>query len=114
MIRAGAHTTGDAFSLDAFERALQHDAEIAGALCTGSLGRGTADRYSDLDIELWVTDRVFEDAPAVLRRLSSYLGPVQFIYERGEGFATGFVGPEWQRVDLELHRATEMQPEARY
>ena len=107
--------TGNAFALGAFETAVQRDAEVLGVLYTGSLGRGTADRYSDLDIELWVTDQAFADAPNVLRRLMGYLGTVQFMYERGaETRTTGFVGPDWQRVDIELHRQTEMQPQRTY
>jgi hypothetical protein len=42
------------------------------------------------------------------------LGAVQFLYERGEGFVTGFVGPDWQRVDLEVHRGIEARQAARY
>jgi hypothetical protein len=107
--------TGNAFALGAFETAVQRDAEVLGVLYTGSLGRGTADRYSDLDIELWVTDRAFADAPNVLRRLMGHLGTVQFMYEReAEARITGFVGPDWQRVDLALHRQTETELTASY
>jgi hypothetical protein len=107
--------TGNAFALGAFETAVQRDAEVLGVLYTGSLGRGTADRYSDLDIELWVTDQAFADAPNVLRRLMGYLGTVHFMYERGaETRTTGFVGPDWQRVDLALHRQTETELAASY
>lgn len=106
--------TGNAFALGAFETAVQRDAEVLGVLYTGSLGRGTADRYSDLDIELWVADRAFADAPNVLRRLMGHVGTVQFMYERREAFTTGFVGPDWQRVDLALHRQTETALAASY
>jgi hypothetical protein len=106
--------TGNAFALGAFESAVQRDAEVLGVLYTGSLGRGTADRYYDLDIELWVTDRAFADAPNVLRRLMGHLGAVQFRYERREAFTTWFVGPDWQRIDLALHSQTETELAASY
>jgi hypothetical protein len=108
--------TGSDFPLDSFETAITKDPDILGVLYTGSLGGGTADRYSDLDIELWVTDRAFADAATLLPRLLGYLGTVQFVYFRGEeaSFVTGFVGPDWQRVDLKLHRQSETAPAASY
>jgi hypothetical protein len=48
--------TGHLFPLQAFEAAMRDDPEVRGVLYTGSLGGGTADGFSDLDIELWVTD----------------------------------------------------------
>ena len=42
--------------LAAFEATVQAHPEVLGALYTGSLGRGTFDRFSDLDIDLWVPD----------------------------------------------------------
>jgi len=107
-------TTGNGFVLDAFETLVQEDAEVLGVLYTGSLGRGMADRYSDLDIALWVTAQAFENASRLLRRMMGYLGSVHFMYERGQAFTTGFVGSGWQRVDLELHRQTETRPLVKY
>jgi hypothetical protein len=108
--------SGKDFPLDAFESAIQDDPDILGALYTGSLGRGTADPYSELDIELWVTDRAFADAGAILTRLLHRLGTVQFMYDRSQEapFVTGFVGPDWQRVDLGLHRHGEAGHAASY
>ena len=102
-------TTGNAFDLRPFEATVQADAAVLGVLYTGSLGRGTADRYSDLDIEVWVATSACNDPLAVAERVMGYLGTVHYMYDRREGlaFLTGFVGPDWQRVDIELHREGE-------
>jgi hypothetical protein len=97
-------------SLPAFEAAIRACPEVLGVLYTGSLGRGSFDRFSDLDIELWVPDPWLEDAPARLQWLMGWLGDVHFLYERGAGFATGFAGPDWRRVDLCLQRQADLQP----
>jgi hypothetical protein len=97
-------------SLPAFEAAVQVCPEVLGALYTGSLGRGAFDRFSDLDIELWVPDGWLEDAPARLRELMAWLGEVHYLYGRGAGFATGFAGPDWRRMDLYLRRRADLQP----
>src|SRR5947209_1941744 len=101
--------TGNDFDLSAFEAAILRDPDVLGVLYTGSLGRGTADRYSDLDIECWVSAQTYAAAATVIPRLMGYLGVVHFVYERHEdaSFMTGFVGPDWQRVDLELHRHSD-------
>jgi hypothetical protein len=101
-------TTGGSFDLTSFELAVHADEDIVGMLYSGSLGRGGADRYADLDIELWVTDSAFGEN--TLRRVFAYLGAVHFLYRRGEAMATGFVGPDWQRVDLVLHRSVNPEP----
>jgi hypothetical protein len=107
--------TGNAFDLSPFEAAVQHDADVLGVLYTGSLGHGTADRYSDLDIECWVTHRAYEDSVAVIGRLMGSLGTVHFIYDRWKGVSmTGFVGPDWQRAEIALRREDEVVQEAKY
>lgn len=101
-------------SLRTFEAALAAHAEVPGALYTGSLGRGTFDRFSDLDIEVWVLDLWWEEGLERLRAVMGWLGEVQFLYRRGEAFATGFVGPEWRRVDLSLVRQADLKPGPHY
>ncbi len=102
--------TGSDFDLSAFEAATQRDPDVLGVLYAGSLGRGAADRYSDLDIECWVTAQAYAEAATVIPRLMGYLGTVHFVYDRREdaSFMTGFVGSDWQRVDMELHRLTDI------
>jgi hypothetical protein len=97
-----------------FEATAQAAAEVLGVLSTGSLGRGTCDRYSDPDIVLWVTDAALDAGPARVRQVMGWLGEVHFTYMRGEAFATGFVGPEWRRVDLYLKRQAELTPDPAY
>jgi hypothetical protein len=101
-------------SLQSFEAALQAHAEVLGALYTGSLGRGSSDRFSDLDIDVWAPDAWLEEGPARLRELMGWLGEVQFLYGGGEGSATGFVGADWRRVDLALIGQAGLKPDPHY
>jgi hypothetical protein len=95
-----------------FEAALQADPDALGILYTGSLGRGTADRFSDLDIVVWTADSVYERGTTrqKLREWMERLGHVHYLYYHGETGATGFAGPEWQRTDLDLLRGSEREP----
>jgi len=107
-------STGRLFPLHAFEVAMRDDPDVRGVLYTGSLGAGVADRFSDLDIELWVTETAYVRAPATLREALEHLGVIHFLYYRGAAKATGFVGPAWQRVDLALLTRDALQPRAAY
>jgi hypothetical protein len=97
-----------------FEAAVQARPEVRGVLYTGSLGRGTFDRFSDLDLHLWLDEAAFDSGLPRLREVMGWLGSVPFLYARGEGFATGFVGPDWLRVDLSLKPWSARKPEAEY
>jgi hypothetical protein len=100
--------------LQDFEAQLPAHPELLGVLYTGSLGRGTFDRFSDLDIKLWIDAAALETGSITPREVMEWLGPVHFRYTRGKGFATGFVGPDWTRVDLELNRRADLKPEPEY
>lgn len=102
-----------AFPLQDFEHAVQADGDILGVLYTGSLGRGTTDRFSDLDIEVWVQNNVFTATTAKLEHILRYLGDIQFCYTSGED-ALGFVGADWRRVDLGLKRRIGLHPAPKY
>src|SRR5215467_1412788 len=93
-------------SLEPFEATIQDDARVLGVLYTGSLGRSSADRFSDLDIDLWVTDAAFAQMASTLHDILSSLGTIRFSFPRGTG-CTAFVGEDWQRVDLWLHQRSE-------
>jgi hypothetical protein len=107
-------STSYLFPLEEFENAIRDDPEVQGALYTGSLGDGAADHFSDLDIELWVTDAAYARAQTKLREILERLGEVQFLYYRGAAKATGFVGLVWQRVDLMLLAHDAIQPHASF
>jgi hypothetical protein len=91
-------------SLRQFEAAIQADQRVLGMLYTGSLGRGTADRFSDLDIEVWVTDAAYAEAETTAQEILGYLGAIQLLYSRATGYTTAFFGIEWQPIDLALNR----------
>jgi len=99
--------------LHQFEAAIQADQRVLGMLYTGSLGRGTADRFSDLDMEVWVTDAAYAETETTMQEILSSLGATQFLYSRGAGdsaYYTAFLGTGWQPIDLAVHRQTEERP----
>jgi hypothetical protein len=102
-----------AFCLDQFEQAIHNDPDILGVVYIGSLGRGSADRFSDLDIEVWLTGAAFAAGVPMWIRVLGYLGEIQFTYH-ADSLVRGFVGPERQRVDLEIRRRDDLQPHPRY
>jgi len=103
--------TGKDFPMAAFEQAIASDPEILGAFYAGSQGRGTMDRYSDLDLMVWVTEEAYAEGSAKLEALLSTLGQVQSQHpHRPTSSSTALVGPDWQRVDLELFREEDLKP----
>jgi predicted nucleotidyltransferase len=96
--------------LERFEAAILPDPAVLGVLYTGSLGRGTADRFSDLDLEVWLADDAFADLPAKTRDLHDVLGTIELFEVRDPGFSQSNVGPDWRRVDLHLRRRDDTEP----
>jgi hypothetical protein len=92
------------------EAAVLSDPSVLGVLYTGSLGRGTADRFSDLDLEVWLADDAFADLPAKTLDLHAVLGPIELFEVRTPGFSQSNVGPDWRRVDLHVRRRDEIEP----
>jgi predicted nucleotidyltransferase len=89
--------------LDDFERAIQADSEVLGMCYFCSLDRGTATRFSDLDILVWVVDDLARGAHDKLLQLLGLFGETHWL-ETGENDVTGLVGSEWTQVDIELAR----------
>src|SRR5258706_14613312 len=90
-----------------FEAAIQADQRVLGMLYTGSLGRGTAGRFSDLDIEMWLTDAAYAEVETTVREILGTLRAIQFLYFRYAGdssFYTAFLGTDWLPPDLAGHR----------
>src|SRR5262245_30721579 len=99
--------------LDDFERAVQADPEVLGMLYFGSLGRGAASRFSDLDILVCVPDDLAIPARDKLLQLLGLFGEHHWL-GGGENDVTGLVGPEWTQVDIDLARREDLRPNARY
>jgi hypothetical protein len=96
--------------LDRFEAAALADPSILGVLYTGSLGRGTADRFSDLDLEVWLAADACTNLSAVTRDLLAVLGPVGWSMEVAPGWTHAMVAPDWRRVDLHLRAWGDTEP----
>jgi hypothetical protein len=92
--------------LDDFERAIQADPEVLGMFYYGSLGRGAAGRFSDLDIFVSLSDDVVMPEHNKVRQLFSLLGESNWLdIPNGKGF----VGPNWDQVDIEYHLRQELE-----
>lgn len=97
--------------LDAFERAIMADPEALGVFYFGSLGCGTATRYSDLDIFVVVPDAIAEPYQTKLVPLLQLFGEVHWLdIPNGKGF----VGPGWNQVDIEMARLADLEHERSY
>jgi hypothetical protein len=86
------------------------DPSVLGLLYTGSLGRGTANRFSDLDLEIWLGDAAFADLPAKTHELLAVLGTIELSDARFPEFTQANIGPGWRRVDLHLRRRDDTEP----
>jgi hypothetical protein len=92
------------FPLAEFEQRIMADPDVLGMVYTGSLGRGSGDRCSDLDISLWVRDEVFTRS-GLLEHYLGWLGEIRFIYSSQDehGLSSNcFVGPDWQQAELSI------------
>jgi hypothetical protein len=96
--------------LERFETVILADSSILGLLYTGSLGRGTANRYSDLDLEVWLDDEAFADLPAKTHELLTALGTIELADTSFPDFTQANIGPDWRRVDLHLRRRDDTEP----
>src|SRR5438034_11586800 len=96
--------------LVAFEASAQNDPTVLGVVYAGSQGRGDFDRFSDLDIRVWLADGT-PQGPDRLRELLGWLGEVHYVSIHGEDGVTGGVGAHWRRTDLDLIRVADLKPE---
>jgi hypothetical protein len=104
--------SGVFFPLADFEQRIAADPDVLGMLYTGSLGRGEADRCSDIDIKLWVRDDV-RDTPGLLEHYMSWMGTLHFVFSFGL-FGNGYVGPDWQSVDVGIEGEEIFEPDSYY
>ena len=95
--------TGAFFPLADFEQRIAADPDVLGMLYTGSTGRGDGDRYSDLDIKLWVSDDVI-DRPGLLEHYMGWFGELHFVMSFGL-FGSALFGPDWHSLDLAVREA---------
>jgi hypothetical protein len=94
--------------LKRFEDAVLADPEVLGVLFTGSLGRGTSDDFSDLDIYVWLTDDAYANVVAKTRELLSSLGEIKLFFPQETWYTKALVGENWQRVDFAVRRRDEL------
>ena len=90
---------------------MQADPAVLAALYTGSLAAGTADAFSDLDIELVLSPAV-ADPRAHVEQLAEEFGRPRFRYWR-DALLTAFAGASWQRIDLRYTPQCELAPNPR-
>jgi len=100
------------FPLADFELRIMADPDVLGMMYCGSRGRGGADRYSDLDITIWLTDEALAK-PDRIQHYLSWLGEIQFVsWSQGEfGLScNSYIGPGWQRAELGLLGSYHPEP----
>ena len=97
--------------LDDFERVIQTDPEVLGMFYFGSLGRGTATRFSDLDIFIWLADEVALPAHDKVCAWMALFGPILWLEIGG---STAFIGPNGTQVDIEYDHQANLQPSYRF
>jgi hypothetical protein len=100
------------FPLADFERRILADPDVLGMMYNGSLGRGDGDRYSDLDISLWLRDEALAK-PHRIEHYMGWLGEIQFVSlaPHDSGVASNcYVSPAWQRVELDIQGTGENTP----
>jgi hypothetical protein len=105
--RIGVH-----FPLADFEQRILADPDVLGMLYCGSRGRGVADRYSDLDITIWLTDEA-HSRPGRIAHYLRWLGEIQFISVSHNEFGpscNSYIGPAWQRAELGLLGSYHPEP----
>lgn len=100
------------FPLADFEQRIMADPDVLGMLYNGSRGRGEADRYSDLDISLWLRDEALTK-PRRIEHYVGWLGEIQFVSCSQHQFGVSsncYVGPDWQRVELDISGTADATP----
>src|SRR5215207_4035075 len=78
VIKRDEPRMGVYFPLSDFEQRIMADRDVLGMLYCGSRGRGQADRYSDLDITIWLTDEAHA-RPGRIAHYLQWLGEIQFL-----------------------------------
>ncbi len=105
--RMGVH-----FPLSDFEQRIMADPDVLGMLYCGSRGRGRADRYSDLDITIWLTDEAHAK-PGRIAHYLRWLGEIQFISVSHNEFGpscNSYIGPDWHKAELGLLGSYHPEP----
>ncbi len=109
---ATTDTTAQRAFLDRLVAALRADERVLAAWTIGSLARGVADAYSDVDVLIAVRNpdlaALVADWPAFVARLA----PTVFARRSGaaERPTITAITPDWLRFDLTIHPAADPRP----
>lgn len=99
--------------LGKMQTALENDERIQAAWLTGSIGRGNADRYSDIDINLWVDESQLDAFHKETQQWLNALSPlVLFRWMFGDRMANALTA-NGIRIDLWLHTTAPTLEESR-
>jgi predicted nucleotidyltransferase len=84
-------------------RALEAEQPVAGLFLSGSLGRGMADRFSDIDLLAVAPPAAHATIAAAYRASLAGLLPIVFWRERvAESVLVNAIAEDWQRIDFLL------------
>ncbi len=100
--------------LDRLTAVLRADERIRAAWVTGSLARGLADAYSDVDVLIAVRDADFRDFVERWRDLLDRVSPTVLARRIGPDDAPilNAITPDWVRFDIVIHPAANPRPRA--
>jgi len=92
--------------LKQFTEKLKKIPEIIAVYYAGSLGGGTMDKYSDLDIDIVVKDKDYKKITKKIKKLSSFFGEIKLYYP----FAA-YVENDYLKVELEPIKKSSLKPD---
>lgn len=100
------------FPLADFEQRIMADPDVLGMMYNGSLGRGEADRCSDIDLKIWVRDEL-RDTPGLLEHYMGFFGELHFVMSFGL-WGNGYAGPDWQSIDVGIQAKSDFEASPYY
>lgn len=100
--------------ISAIASVLSDRAEVRGLFLVGSFGKGTADRFSDIDLLAIVEEDAKAEFPATWRTILEGIAPIVFWNQRqAGGTLINAITDDWTRCDLVLPADNTLQGRSR-
>jgi predicted nucleotidyltransferase len=97
--------------LKEFEEYLKKIPKIIAVLYTGSTASKKWDKYSDIDIDVVVEDKDYENVVKMLPKLLSWWGKIKLInHYKGSDEKYAFVGEDYFKVEIDPIKKSEIKP----
>ena len=96
------------------EEYIKKNKKIISGFYSGSVGKGSNDQYSDLDIELLVNKDYLSDCKNNIKQLLRILGEIKLIYFFNEKNVKSLIGKNYNKVDIKIHTKNTLIPREKY